>query len=334
MYNIVKFSEDETLYDKFMEFGDKLYNDDKFYRSKEINSTQSGTTFFMVSDNENILCRAAAIINPNLKYENYVVGLIGLFESYDDQKAVDLLFSSINGYFKSLNINYVIGPMNGSTWSSYRTTLEDSMDPFFLDNYNKPYYSRFFLNSGFKTISAYYSSRCNSLNPNLERINKFSKYFEKKGFVFRNINLDDLENDLNKIYQVTIDSFKNNFLYTDIPFSDFKELYFPIKKIVNPEFVILCENENKDPISFIFGIEDHYAEPDKSLIIKTLATRSDYQFRGLGSYIIELFYQRAKRHGYREVIHALMQESNSSLNILADSHVRFREYELYGKEIC
>ena len=224
--------------------------------------------------------------------------------------------------------------MNGSTWSSYRITLEDSMAPFFLDNYNKPYYSKLFLNSRFKAISAYYSSRCNSLNPNIERINKFSKHFKKKGFVFRNINLDDWENDLNKIYQVTIDSFKNNFLYTEIPFSDFKELYFPIKKIVNPEFVILCEDENKKPVSFIFGIEDRFAESGKTMIIKTLATRSDFQSRGLGSFIIELFYQRAKENGYREVIHALMQESNSSLNILADSHVRFREYDLYGKEIC
>lgn len=314
--------------DEFLNLPKKLYENDPFYTTK-IEDIPSDAKLFVVKDENDVLARCALLYNAGLKYKNYKTAQIGFFEGVNNSEAVKFLFDEVKKYAKD-NFEYLVGPINGSTWKKYRVTLPSENLPFLLDNYNKPYYAELFENSGFEQIAYYTSSIFKNLDRDFSRFEKFTKIFEKKGLEFRNFNLDKFEEDIRKIYEISVKSFVNNFLYTEISFEEFYKMYEPVKSFLNPEWIIFAENENNEAIAFMFGFDNLFSRDKKSLVAKTLAQVPDPKYKGIGSCLLELLHKRAFEKGYDNVIHALMYESNVSANILGKEAELYHEYKLYG----
>lgn len=305
--------------DEFIKFAKELYTDDPFYttKSEDISACEK---LFVIKEGDKILARAG-FLGGN-------TAMLGFFEAQNNINAVKFLFDEVKNYAKSKGYNYLIGPINGSTWKKYRVTLPSQNMPFLLDNYNKPYYAELFEHCGFETIANYTSSICKNLDKDYSRLEKFSSIFDKKGIKIRKFVPTNFDIDIRKIYDVSIKSFVNNFLYTPIGFKDFYKMYEPLKGFLNPEWVLLAENEDNEAIAFVFGFDNLYNTNKKSLIIKTLAQVPDYKYRGIGSYLVEFLHKKACFAGYDSIIHALMHEDNVSANILAGE--LYHEYKLYG----
>lgn len=322
--------------EEFLNFPKSLYKGDPFYTTKteDISACEK---LFVVKDNDKIIARAGLIYNQKLSRHSEEgwgegnISQIGFFEAENNIEAVKFLFNEIKKYAINKGYNYLIGPINGSTWKKYRVTLPSDNPPFLLDNYNKPYYARLFEQCGFKTISNYTSSICKNLDRDYSRLDKFEKIFEQKGIKIRKFNPNNFEIDIRKIYDVSIKSFINNFLYTPIEFDEFYKMYEPVKMFLNPEWVLLAENKDNYPIAFIFGFDNLYDRTQKTLIIKTLAQIPDYKYKGIGSYLTELMHKKASLAGYNNIIHALMHENNVSSNILKGEI--YHEYKLYGVKL-
>lgn len=297
-----------------------LYAGDPFYtiNAEDISGCEK---LFVVKEDNTILARAG------LTYVNNRAQ-IGFFESINDISVASFLFDEIKKFASQRGYDYLIGPINGSTWKKYRVTLPSDNPPFLLDNYNKPYYAELFEQCGFETIANYTSSICRKLDRDYSRLDKFKKIFAQKGVKIRKFDLQNFERDIRKIYEVSIKSFVNNFLYTPIAFDEFYKMYEPVKKFLNPEWILIAEDENDEAIAFIFCFDDLYNRDEKSLIIKTLAQIPDYKYKGIGSYLAEFIHQKAHLSGYSSAIHALMHEDNVSANILASE--LYHEYKLYG----
>ena len=169
------------------------------------------------------------------------------------------------------------------------------------------------------------------MNRDYSRLDKFKKIFEQKGVKIRKFDSNNFERDIRKIYDISIKSFVNNFLYTPIEFEEFYKMYEPVKNFLNPEWVLIAENEKYESIAFIFGFDNLYNRSEKSLIIKTLAQIPEYKYRGIGSYLTEFMHKKAKDAGYDNIIHALMHENNVSANILSGE--LYHEYKLYGVKL-
>lgn len=306
----------------FLNFPRELYSGDIFYttKSEDISPCEE---IFVVKEGDKTLARAGLFGGKNAQ--------IGFFEAENDINAVKFLFDEIIKYAKSKNYESLTGPINGSTWKKYRVTLPSDNPPFLLDNYNKPYYAELFEKCGFETIAKYSSTIIKNPEREYSRLKKFKKIFEAKGITIRKFNPANFENDIKKIYEVSVKSFVNNFLYTPIGFDDFYKMYEPVKNFLNPEWVLIAENEEKTPVAFIFGFNNLYSQDKKSLVIKTLAQIPDYKYRGIGSYLTELMHKKAFENGYDSIIHALMHQDNVSANILAGEI--YHEYKLYGVRI-
>ncbi len=309
--------------DEFLKFPQKLYENDLFYITKA-EDVSVCEKLFVVKEGDNIFARAGFYGRDNNGY-------LGFFEAENNIEAVRFLFDEVKTYAKSKGYNYLIGPMNGSTWKKYRITLPSENPPFLLDNYNKPYYAELFEQCGFETVANYTSSICKNLDEDYNRLQKFSSIFGKKGIKIRKFDPINFERDIRKIYEVSIKSFINNFLYTSIGFDEFYKMYEPVKGFLNPEWVLIAEDETDEAIAFIFGFDNIYSRDKKSLIIKTLAQIPDYKYRGLGSYLVEYLHKKAHIAGYDNIIHALMHEDNVSANILAGE--LYHEYKLYGVKL-
>jgi GNAT superfamily N-acetyltransferase len=219
----------------------------------------------------------------------------------------------------------IIGPMNGNTWMKHRLIIESNGRPAFLMEPIEPTsLLEKFQSAGFNILSRYSSSVIDLTDeqPSFDRVKEI---VSKQGIKIRQIDMENFERDLEKIYDLSLAAFSNNFLYTPLPKSAFMHSYVSAKDRIDPEFVLLAFKD-ETLIGFLFCMPD--IDPD-TLTVKTLATSPDHRAAGLGTLLVAQAHQRAKDKGYNEAIHALQYESNSSLRISQRfSAVRFRTYGL------
>ena len=104
---------------------------------------------------------------------------------------------------------------------------------------------------------------------------------------------------------------------------------------MNPELVILAEDEHQQLAGLIFCFEDALNPSPKTLVVKTLARHPDRKFAGLGQHLVHMAFARAKQLNFERAIHAFMISGNQSEELSAD---RFRgepykSYSLWGRPL-
>jgi N-acetylglutamate synthase-like GNAT family acetyltransferase len=287
---------------------------------------------FTVTRNGSVIGTITAIINPDLSYKEYNVGLCGYYDCIDDPEVARDLFAQVNAFHKAHGTTFIIGPMNDSTWGSYRITEPPFNPPFFLDNTSKPWYSQQFIENGFHVIERYLSTKIPKTPRDYQRLEKFERLFAEKVIHIRSFNLNAFETDLKHIYDISIKSFVQNVLYTPISFDSFSAMYVKIKDFINPEYVLIAEHEG-NPMGFIFGVDNIHDTCEKTLVLKTLAVVPDARCRGLGTVLVETLHRKAFQGEYQSIIHALMHQSNSSTHILSKEAAVYQQYSLFGKHL-
>lgn len=144
------------------------------------------------------------------------------------------------------------------------------------------------------------------------------------------------DEELGKIYQVSLKSFANNFLYTPLEEEAFLDAYRKVRDRVDPDFVRTAERDGV-ACGFVFGIPDleALARGEKpAVIVKTLAVDPDSHCAGLGSLLVDELHRIGWEKGYTEAIHALQHETNTSLKITGRHHGEvFRRYALFSKPL-
>ena len=289
---------------------------------------------FVITANGKPLARAALYNNPYLNYRNKKTFCVGNYESIDDIKVSAVLLEHIYSVAKNKDAEFLIGPMNGSTWDSYRFSTHHNFPNFFLEPYHHLYYNDHFLNNGFEILSSYFSSIDKSLKCDHPDVISRENELINQGVKFRNVNLLDFESELKILFEFNSIAFKTNFLYSPILEKDFINKYVETKKIINPEFVILAEDADNNLIGYLFCVNDLFNTKEKSLIIKTAARHPDKKWKGLGHVMSNLIYRKAISQNYKSIIHALMLNEGTSKKISKDfSGDGYKNYTLYGKSL-
>jgi GNAT superfamily N-acetyltransferase len=230
-----------------------------------------------------------------------------------------------------------IGPMNGTTWRSYRFVTERGDQPaFFLEPTNPEEWPRQFERAGFSSLASYFSSLNDDVSRPDPRLEEMEKKIADAGITIRSAN-NDLRAELEKIYAVSKISFRQNFLYTETPEAEFVAMYEPLLPIVRPELVLIAEKAGRC-VGYLFAIPDLAMKtrgPEiDTFIIKTVSILPEPQLRGLGSLLVARAQQIGHKLGFRRCIHALMFEDNISLNISRHYASVMRKYTLYSKDLA
>lgn len=309
----------------------------------EINKVKIGDSFDcpeesweLVKDDER---RAACSIwtKDTPIYNQFQSALIGNFFASDRETGVKIL-EYVVSKLKSRGIEYVLGPMNGSTWRSYRLVTEMGKNaPFFLEPSHPDFWPRIFLDVGFEEIATYRSTKASNSNYPESKVNKLMARMNENEIKLRSFDLHNPENDLRKIYELSIKSFSENFLYTPISAESFFSLYKPILPYVHPDYFLIAERK-RNPVGFIFAIPDISQKQQNkeidTIIIKTVARAPGRLHAGLGSFLVYEIHRRAALDGHHQIIHALMHEANSSLSISKELRSQIiRKYSLYGMRL-
>jgi GNAT superfamily N-acetyltransferase len=327
-FKIIEFQFEEDLINKFAEFESKLYPNSNYqltllqlrksypvHRYAKVNN-------YMVLRNNEVVFRASAIINPYLQ-ENNSLGLIGFFETISDYKLFETLMDKILQYFKQRNIKKIIAPLNFNTFHKYRFVTYGFDKYFILDIQNKEYYPDFFQKFGFKILKNYYSKVSTDIILNLELSKSKYDLVIKDGFKFRKMDKNSFIKECEKIYELSVNNFEDSFLYTEISFEEFIEIYKPFQNYLDIIQVYFAVKDDKE-IGFIFSIfyQDY-------VVFKSMAIDKDYRNQGIGTALFHLLYQQALKKSINKLIYAFMREDNSSILKLTRNSDTLKKYSLF-----
>jgi len=274
-------------------------------------------------------------------YQGQTIGTIGGCElgKQTSAQAVQFLADCAHYLHHSQHCQSVVGPMNGNTWLKHRLVIEsNNRHPFLMEPIEPEHFLQTFQDAGFSILSEYSSSLID-LTTDQPDFSSLETRFTQRGIHIRPINLESFQTDLISLFNLSLQCFSNNFLYTPIDQSTFVQKYKASQQHITPEFVLLAERKTnaspgnqKELVGYVFGIPDLSAiqqNKPPALIVKTLAVLPDRAFSGLGSVLVAQAHQHAKKQGYTEAIHALQHENNTSHRI---SHrfnaTPFRRYAL------
>ena len=268
------------------------------------------------------------------------IGNVNIHEKY--RKDEEQLFNKIFEELKKEGIETIIGPLNGTTWNTYRyVTEKGSRRQFLLEPWNEDYSVSLFEKLGFKPLAGYISTVMEgmdsdgrrNLNKKIEKLKKFDYYKDIKVESAEN---KDLLTVLNKVYDLTVEAFKNNFLYSELEREIFLKMYMSYEdKIIKKFFKMLYLGD--ELIGYVFGIPNYtelgYKGKIDTIILKTIAVSPEYNGKGMGYILINSLVEEAEKEGYENVIYALMHESNVSKNIGLLLGNMLRKYTLFIKEL-
>lgn len=275
-----------------------------------------------------------AYVNPQISGDNVV--LFGDYHCNIQQlKIGELILEYAIQWAKRQGFTAIIGPMNGSTWDSYRFKLSGRRN-FLGDLSLNSEYIKQWENVGFEVLSHYSSTELRHTENESERYFRRKLQLEKAGVVFRHIDMNQWEDELKKIYQLSLESFKNNFLYTDISWEVFFKQYQQLKSSLDPKWILLAENSlNQELVGFLFAYPDLHSRRDQpTLIVKTVARQESIRWSGLGLVMTFIIQQQAVKHGMNHFIHAFMHEDAVSANCSDSMNAEvIAEYVLLRKKL-
>jgi L-amino acid N-acyltransferase YncA len=227
--------------------------------------------------------------------------------------------------------------MDGNTWRRYRMVTEAGDEPpFFLEPTNPPEWPDWWRTAGFGPLAQYYSAVTDDLQPRDPRLGETSARARAAGITLRPLDPARFGEELGRIYDVSVASFHENYLYTPLPRAEFVAQYRAVQPLVRPELVRLAEQHGR-AVGFMFAIPDQAqaarGEPVTNVIMKTIAVRPECGGMGLGSLLFAEVHAAARALGFRRAIHALMHETNKSRRMSAHYARIIRRYTLFARRL-
>lgn len=308
---------------------------------------------FYLEENKEIKACCSIWIHTDMIDEKGVrAGAIGHFEACNEDSAKIVLMEACSK-LQEEGEAYVIGPIDGSTWNSYRlVTHSDGSMPFLMEPKYKQGYSQWLENIGFKPTYQYFStketienvieedtkvSQSETMQSKLEQGELESNELgqcdnEKQRLVeIKTIKLTQLEEALDKIYEISIQSFKSNLFYKPIERATFKAMYRGYQQFLVEDLILIAEKAGR-PVGFIFAVPNYFDQTRRSVIIKTIAVLPEYQQEGIGKKLYQEITNKALNLGFTEFITALIYKGNHSQKLCESAKV-MREYTLFRKEL-
>lgn len=227
-----------------------------------------------------------------------------------------------------------LAPIDGSTWFSYRLTLDrGEAPPFFLERFSAPFWSEALERARFAVAACYRSAVTCDLNYADRAAEVWAGKIGHGGLLVRPLDPARAGAELKALHALSLDSFARNPFYTPISEADFLALYAPVLPLLVPDFVLMAF-DGEVLAGFVFAVPDfaqaRRGETVDTLIVKTLAIRPGRAYAGLGGYLAKLAHARAAQAGFRRAVHAYMFDGNVSRVISDKSAATFRTYGLYA----
>ncbi len=273
-------------------------------------------------------------------------GVLGQYEATLDDAAASVLERAL-AELKSQGCTRAIGPMDGNTWRRYRFVSgngnggeSDRIEPpFFLEPTNPDTYPDQFRAAGFVPLATYSSRVTDDMDHRDARAERVAERIAAAGVVLRPFKAEQVDDELHRIYELSRVSFRDNFLYTPLPETEFVDSYRRIVPYIRPQLTVMAETGNGDLVGFLFALPDleeaKRGESPRTVIVKTVAVLPGRDWAGLGMLLLDRCQAAARDAGFSRAIHALMHDGNASrnLSVVYGAARAVRRYTLYERAL-
>jgi GNAT superfamily N-acetyltransferase len=265
----------------FIDFGHELYKDNPNYvpelfiaqrdlltPGKHPFHDHSVVQTFLAYDDKKITGRIAAILNNNHNSFNKATdGFFGFFDCINDDETASLLFDAAEKWLKNKGANSMIGPVNLSTNETCALLIEGFDTPAVaMMTYNDPYYKGLIEKQGFQKkmdLIAYNFVVEERDERRLKTVDLIKERLEKRGIVFRSINLKKFKEETDAIRSIYNSAWDKNLGFVPMTEKEFKYLAKDLKMILDKDFCVVAEHQGK-MVGFSLAI------PDVNQILKTI----------------------------------------------------------------
>jgi len=268
--------------------------------------------------------------NPDISED---VVLFGFIEFPNDLDKAKNLFMKIERAAIDFSGKKIVGPINYSTWFSYRWMINGFSETKIHPEPSNPLYMpEIFKKIGFKEYKRYSSTLVESNDSRQDYYEEKYKEILNKNYTFKRYTSFKIYFVLKHIYNISIDSFVENPLYSNISFNNFKKIYVSDfnKKVKTQLIVDLCFYK-KEPVGFVFIYKNPYS--DDIFVWKTIGIKRSFQNKGIGSAFRYIVHKTAIEKKCNFVLHHLTYVDNIVKKFRREDDKVIKNYALFYKDL-
>lgn len=265
------------------------------------------------------------------------IGVIGHYAAADRAAGAAVLDRAC-ALLAAAGCTLAVGPMDGNTWRRYRFITErGEAPPFFLEPDNPDEWPSHWTARGFTPLATYTSAVNEDLSVEDDRTERAREVLLDAGVSIRTFDPSRADEELGRIFALSLAAFSRNFLYTPIDEREFLAGNQALLPHARPDLILMAERAG-DLAGFMFAIPDllqaRRGETIDTVILKTMAVDASCRGLGLGGVLMDDVQRAARASGFRRAIHALMHESNRSRTLSARYARTIRRYTLFSRTIA
>ena len=268
----VKRVETKKDWDQFIDLPWRIYKNDPFWvpplriAVRDTLDTNKNPFFkhaymvpLLAMKDDQVVGRVVGVIDDNHnKYHKETTAFFGFFESINDPRVSEALFSELNEWAKSRGMNVVRGPMNPSTNHECGLLVEGFQDgPSVMMTYNPQYYETLLEGVGFKKAMDLYSYNVDGRTAKFsDRLLAQAEKLKQNGMVtFRTVNMNKFDDEINLILDIYNDAWEKNWGFVPMSDEEFRHMAKDMKAIVDPNLMLIAEVKGT-PVGFSLALPD------------------------------------------------------------------------------
>lgn len=263
--------------------------------------------FFLLKENGKIVLRSMICQTP---HEGTVY--FGLFDFDFKNAQVDALLQDfkkrIADWAKACGASAVLGPINFSTWLSYRLmSFNDNGERLSFEPDRPVAYCDLLKKNGFITNQLFSSKGYDQLENFIQQTRPDFERATGNGYVFQWTGKDLTDSDLVDLHRLSVSIFKDNYLATPIDFQAFKTLYAAQsgKDDYSHSFFILSPEGER--VGFFINFVEH-----GHVVIKTIGIDRAHRGTGISNGGMHLALTKVAENGVHKMVAAMVKEGAQS----------------------
>lgn len=289
------------------------------------------------------------------------LGTFGFFECVDDPGAASQLLRAAEAWLTAHGARTLLGPMNFSLNAECGVLVEGfDSPPFLLMNHNPPYYGRLLEDDGYRKRMDLYAWRYTIGDMPAALVRLADRVKKRAGLTLRALDPSRFEEDARKVLRLFNDAWKDNWGFTPMHPDEFDEAIRELRRIVDPELVLIAEKEGREvaiAVSlpnlnealaglsgrlFPFGVFKllwrlKVARPKTARCLMLGIDQTDRGFAtlGLSALLYVAMNEAGRRRGVTWGELSWTLENNDAINngIAATGAVRYKTYRIYEKDL-
>ena len=264
--------------------------------------------------------------NPYISYHGKRTVLFGDLDLPENNvDACQALFQKAEEEVRKAGKEYLLGPMNGSTWHEYRLPLQGNAPMFSGDCLTPASWVEILQNAGYDQADDYHSS--------IAVIGAYSEPRVPVHVVIRPITPESLSNDLHLLYPLCLQAFARAPYFSPISEEAFIAQYEAARPLLEAGLsnIALCEEK---AVAFLLAYPDQLNRDETIVVAKTVARHPEARIPGLVKSLADVLYNTAGSKGYTHAVHAFMHDANQSVQRSEEfGGTLLRSYALFAKSL-